>query len=55
MEFVDNIEINEISGKNILIIHPVLRKKLEIDPNSKCKAKDLHQGKLFKLVRRLCE
>ena len=53
--FVEKIPIEKLKGKRVLVITACSQTKLGNTPKVKTKAKDMYQGKLFKLTRKLCE
>lgn len=54
-KIIEEIPINELKGEKILVITSCTAEKVGKTPNVKIKAKDMYQGRMFKLVRKLCE
>ena len=52
---IEEIPIEKLKGKRVLVITACSRTKLGNIRKVKAKAKDMYQGRLFKLVRKLCE
>ena len=53
--YSEEIPLEELEGKKVLVITSCTAKKLSNSLNVKVKAKNLYQGRLFKSVRKLCE
>ncbi|MCD6371623.1 MAG: hypothetical protein J7L39_02785, partial [Candidatus Aenigmarchaeota archaeon] len=53
--FVEKIPIEKLKDKKVLVIAACSQTKLGNTPKVKAKAKDMYQGRLFKLTRKLCE
>lgn len=53
--YVEEIPIEELKSKKVLVITACSGTKLGNTPHVKAKAKDMYQGRLFKLTRKLCE
>ena len=53
--YVEEIPIDEIKDKRVLVIAACSQTKIGSTPDVKAKAKDMYQGRLFKLTRKLCE
>ena len=54
-KIIEEIPIEELKGKKVLVITSCTAEKLGNTPKVRAKAKDMYQGRMFKLVRRLCE
>lgn len=54
-EIIEEIPIEELKGKKVLVVTSCTAEKLGSTPKVRAKAKDMYQGRMFKLVRRLCE
>ena len=54
-KYVEIIPIDELKNKKVLIIAACSQTKIGNTPNVKAKAKDMYQGRLFKLTRKLSE
>ena len=54
-EIIEEIPIEELERKKVLVITACTAEKLGNTPKVRAKAKDMYQGRMFKLVRKLCE
>ena len=54
-KIIEEIPIDELKEKKVLVITSCTAEKLGNTPKVKAKAKDMYQGRMFKLVRKLCE
>ena len=52
---VEEIPIDKLKGRKVLVIAACSQTKLGSTPDVKAKAKDMYQGRLFKLTRKLSE
>ena len=53
--YVEEIPIDELKDKGVLVIAACSQTKIGNTPDVKAKAKDMYQGRLFKVTRKLCE
>ena len=54
-KFVEEIPIDELKDKRVLVIAACSQTKMGNTPGVKAKAKDMYQGRFFKLTRKLSE
>lgn len=52
---IEEIPLEKLKGKRVLVITSCTAKKLGNTPRVKAKVEDMYQGRMFKLVKKLCE